>query len=940
MKIALGSPRSSQLLILAALAFVGAGGAAVQGKGTGVEVRAVSPSLQESVPGSVLSLSFQVSNPGQTEQELVEALVLPPGWQAIIPPSRFVLGRLESTSRITAITVPQGARAGHFEITYSVQGQANPAIRDSETVAVQVPAISSLSLVVEEKPDYVVAGRPFDVGVRLTNGGNAPARVRINAESRMPGTHALVDHTEVDVPSGGSQALKITVSTDPKARRQDTQYVVVRAVDEKVAQSIAALTIAMNVYPRASAANEMQLTIPTELSLSTTAGGGATGLDGAWQGAGWLDEGRTRHVEFLLQKTNVSQDNQFGLRNELHLNYASPTLDVRLGDQAYGLSPLTQDLSYGRGAGVDYRTAGRTSLGAYLLGPAPGSSVDTSAGAYLRYALSPRLWAKLNMLSGPGPVVGQAPGGRAATWSAEAGWAVIPHSNLHLEYGRSTAEAGGNGSGSAYRVEFAGSASKSIQYNLTRSHADPDFAGYLRDSDQNNASLAVSLSRHLNGNLSYSTWATNLDLRPDEETAPRERLFQMNLQGALPAHWYGSLGWQDLRREDQLNLVEDDARERALNLTVGRSVGKLAYNMEYSIGEREDLLLHRTGQVQDLKLFAALNVSPSESFTVYAGRGQGDATSSLLGGGNFFGASTAWHPAAPFTLQGYVTASSPSDSGAWTSQVDLSARYLLPNACSLSLRVVGSNFQASAHDFRTLVCYTIPINLPVGVRKSVGQVKGRIYDPALKDKAGVPDAVLMMNGMAAVTDAHGSFRFPPMPPGKYALSIDRKSIGLGRMPDCQSPLLVEVTPGKTTTIEIGIVPAASLSGTVRIVQAEPSGEHSAPVLLGDPTVAADSRVVSNVLVELSNGVDVMRRVTNSSGEYLFDTVQPGKWRFKVYEDNIPAYHRLKPPPSEVVLEPAKRTVIDVEVEPISRQIQMIDDGGDTVVTATSTGAHG
>ena len=50
------------------------------------------------------------------------------------------------------------------------------------------------------------------------------------------------------------------------------------------------------------------------------------------------------------------------------------------------------------------------------------------------------------------------------------------------------------------------------------------------------------------------------------------------------------------------------------------------------------------------------------------------------------------------------------------------------------------------------------------------------------------------------------------------------------------------------------------------------------------------RTLSNVLVEISNGREIVRENTNKKGEFCFKNIRPGKWTLKFYGYNLPANH--------------------------------------------------
>jgi len=83
-------------------------------------------------------------------------------------------------------------------------------------------------------------------------------------------------------------------------------------------------------------------------------GDDSDGFDVEFKGKGTLEEGGRKRVEFLFRGPDTQDKGLYGERDEYYMNYFDPNLDLRLGDQSYGLSRLTSYSRYGRGAEAKY----------------------------------------------------------------------------------------------------------------------------------------------------------------------------------------------------------------------------------------------------------------------------------------------------------------------------------------------------------------------------------------------------------------------------------------------------------------------------------------------------------------------------------------------------------------------------------------------------------
>src|SRR5690606_7301920 len=95
-------------------------------------------------------------------------------------------------------------------------------------------------------------------------------------------------------------------------------------------------------------------------------------------------------------------------------------------------------------------------------------------------------------------------------------------------------------------------------------------------------------------------------------------------------------------------------------------------------------------------------------------------------------------------------------------------------------------FHDRRNESAVVVELSIPFGLPTARKKGIGTLKGLVRH----QETGAPlaNAVLRLNGAAAVTDGGGEFRFPALKPGTVHLDVDAGSIGLDRVPMEKTPM--------------------------------------------------------------------------------------------------------------------------------------------------------
>ena len=467
---------------LSLIAFVMLGWPALafaQGKGHGVEVRAVSPLLEDTTPGRIVSSSFVVTNYSGQEQELRESLQLPEGWNALTPTNTFVLRDAESTTRLVAFQVPRKARAGPHDITYGVQALRDYAIEDAETVTVAVLPLTKLQLLIDEKPQSVISGERFEAKLRLINEGNGELRVRLEVRSQE-NYPAKIEPAQVTLPAGQSTPLLLTVQTNPKETRPRTLVVGIkaRALEMEEGVGAASTTVAVEIIPRVSAKIDPYHRLPVDLTLRAGGEEGSLGAQVEIKGKGALDEEGARHVDFLLRAPSAHDMGSFSEADEYRIKYRDPRGEVRLGDQSYTLSRLTSSWSYGRGLGIDYHPPQqRASFGGYFLEKRWGAADRKEAGLYAGYRVNDKISTQVNFFRKQEDAYRERPATHDTITSLEAQLHPTPDMDLGLEYGTCDSAGRGDSGGDAYRVDLTGRPGRRCHYDLHLTHADPDYYG-------------------------------------------------------------------------------------------------------------------------------------------------------------------------------------------------------------------------------------------------------------------------------------------------------------------------------------------------------------------------------------------------------------------------------------------------------------------------------
>ena len=1072
--------------------------------GHGVEVRSASSQLLEVEPGKIVTGSFLIYNRTQREEEFFEKLTLPSGWQEIASEEfPLKLEPEERQLRVVAFLVPVTSPAGRHQISYSVQSQRDLNIADSDTIEVVVLPVTKLEILVEEKPEVVIAGEAYEVRLRLANKGNNKTDVRLKIKP-TPDYPLSMKPTEIALEAGKSQIIRLEVKTDEKLRKRIKNILEIKAETEESGNGMVSLqqTILVEIIPRVTGESDRYRRLRTQVAIIGAGQDGKSGLQAELSGRGSLDEDRTRRVDFLFRGPDIQERSRRGKRDEFRLSYLHGALALHLGDRGFSLSPLTERFYYGRGAEVNIHPA-KFEIGAFYLESRWEDPKAKKIGTYLGYRFNDRFEIKGNWLSKSKDSTCSFEGYDVEIYSIQTEIDLSEWIRLGLESGLAQGERKGKLSNVAFRIDIDGRISNQIWYAFHKTHAGPEYLGYYNDADYTSGAMTFPIYRKLRGKLSYRSTKSNLDIDSTEETANREKSYQSSISYSFPFGTDISLDYRDLIRGDDALPANYDYREKALRLGVAQTLGKFSLHTHVERGKFEDMLLAITNDnLERYSLYASFRPSYAQTYNLYARIGHGsftphpERTKSVGISGSW---KTKYHLS--FKLN-YQRDNGGSETSEQRDNVFSTFTYTFKNRHALVSRAQWSKYeQKEEEDFSFLVTYTVPLSIPVSKKKSIGVLKGKVYDHEKADRSPISKVILTADGATAITDQNGEFIFPSLAPGIHYLRVERSSIGLNRVATEKLPMTIEVKGGQTAEIEIGVATSCGISGRVAVFAAgsdKDSGDQHTSIVFGSTAspagmekvlcpelrgaalskkllktkeaisvspdvsfvircfkgsdkrvyfsgkevslkaspegiilsdgegekfeekiervvfipqderfcfslngnehrgilgaifaaedssllasnwfpvkdslkgavqfemggqgisefeslkaqaVAASSeslfligsgeeqyfeeddlrkgRGLANTLVQITEGEEVLRQLTDEKGEFSFEDIRPGKWKLKVYDYDLPIHHRLEQEEFQIDLKPGEEKEVTARVTPRLRPIEIIDQG--------------
>jgi len=905
-----------------------------------VEVRPIGRELLETEPRKIVTTVFRVANNTSERQEFISSVKVPEGWILITRDFPFQLLANEADIRLVSFLIPWKALAGKYEVTYLVKARKYPDISDFCTIQVVVLPVAKLEVKSLQAPEYVIAGEDYQASFVVINEGNIEyaVGVRVDSGENYP---FVVDTEKFRLAPGESKTVKVVVETDVNMRkllRHRLQLTAQVFKDEEIKAEATSFT---EVIPRITGVNERFHRIPGEITFRQVSEERKYGFQTEISGQGTLDEEGKRHIRFFLRGPDILDESIFGERDDYYFDYWTKDYELHLGHRSYSLSPLTENYRYGRGI-EGKLNLNNFSLGAYHLKTPWLKPEEEQTAGYIDYSISENYRLRLNYLKKE----------RANDEIVSLHGQLNPAENIDVELEYAYGKKGRKNNRedhNAYLVRLYGYHNR-ISYLLRFIHAGPDYSGYYHDSDSLSGGLAVPLGNNLRLNVNFRQQKDNLDLDPALYSAPLEKYYQLGLNYRFKTGTNVSLDWRDWSREDLLPQPEFDYEENTYRLGASHRFRKLALYTSLEFGKSSDNLTSQNSKLERYTLSSYFRPTRWQSYSGYlqysddGNFGEEKRPFMTAGLDGSFQIGTRNFLGLHFQTKDYQ-----DDYDSDKDIFEIRFSHTLPNEHKILVRGRHTSYGNSEKKEETALMaeYTIPFRLPVSRKRSIGVVKGHVYDEETKQS--IPDVIIRVSAATAVTDKNGNFAFPSLKPGTHYLTVDRGRIGLNRVAVQKNPMEVAVEGGEETWVELGITRGATLFGQIMACQfennhnnnlrAEKNGNnHANHYIVGDGNNNNGSQSsdeakligaygLANILVELTSASEIKRCVTDRKGRFRFEELRPGKWTVRMRRDNLPEYHYFEKDTFEFELKPGEEKEILVKAVPKKRSIRIIEQGG-------------
>ena len=370
--------------------------ASAQGKGQGVDVRASRSKVIQVKPKHIFNAPFRVFNKSGKKRELLEQLDIPEGWRHIASELSFVMEPGDFELRLASVYVPITALAGKYKLVYTIRDPRDRSVIDKEEIQVNVTPVVKLEYVADEVPERVIAGRSYIVKFKVVSSSNVPAEVKVTLTSAY-GLAATADATRFKLDPGGSKLITVKVKTTEDIEKKIRHQLNIDASTDAGGGASFSKNIQVDVIPRVTGKLNRYRRIPAEFEVVYGHEENEQNVSFQVAGGGLFGKEETHEVDFIFRRPMDTDNTLFGFEEEYRISYWSGQKELHIGDQGYGLSPLTELYRFGRGVEVgagwkDYLVNG------YFMETHLEDPETKQVGTSATYSASELLDLKLNFL--------------------------------------------------------------------------------------------------------------------------------------------------------------------------------------------------------------------------------------------------------------------------------------------------------------------------------------------------------------------------------------------------------------------------------------------------------------------------------------------------------------------------------------------------------------
>lgn len=818
-------------------------------------------------PGQHCTFAFKVSNSGSSPVNLSPEFNIPAGWTCICPDTSFFIGPGEISIRLMTIIIPMRIPSGSYNFSYilSIKETGEIVLLTREIKVREKAGIAVKSI---DAPSYILAGEPFYTTFLVKNMSNSAQRISLVSRNAQ-----ITGDSVLQLPADASAEVKLLTNTDKNIPATQNEIITLEArlsgsLDNDL-QKRSFGNEFIKVIPLREKQSDRFYQLPVDVkivSLGKQTGTGKilSGWQGEIYGKGYLAPFSSQQLEFRFRGPDQFQISPLGMTEEYFISYSSGIISAFAGDKTFSLTPLTEQCRFGRGAEFSF-TKGNTSWGAFYANARYTPFVKNEQAVYGSFRWKNESFVTTSFLR----KITSDESDPANLFSVMAGSTFFKVLKVNAEMATGYRD---NKNGSSLRVDLQGEISK---FNISGQYiyADASYPGYYSNSRIANVTAWMAVCSKISTSVTINHDDQNAALDTLLGTAPASENYLASIIYRFKKENYLILTGGTTQRKDRMPLQSFYYKENSFRALFSQKSGKVTFQLEGEAGQTHNLRDNVQGSVWSSQVNISFIASKSMNITAFAGQ-----VNSLRYTGNrynqwMYGGGIYYNLKNNFNLYArYQNTFSPEEYYLDRNVLDFHMGYKLGRYQEINM-VCRKTLVRKRKDDENLafsVGYVLHLRAPVKKTGQTVTVSGTLHKSGNTTIDGI---ILHLNGHTAVSDKEGNFTFVNVRPDTYNMIVEKTSMVFGEIIDHKMPVTVNAVSGAETRIDLNIVKACRITGNLAYLDnnTRPNErQHASPFINGA------------VLIEITNGEDTYRKLTDSDGAFSINNLRPGVWRVNVY----------------------------------------------------------
>lgn len=869
-----------------------------------LEIILINKNKIELKPGSSYNAAIMLVNNSDVDKEFLLKINSPEDLSPLIDYSTVIVEKTSKKLKIFSFYVNKSARVGDYSIEIIAYDKLEDIKIGNVKIPVHIKPQYELLTKVLNAPDYLLSGDTLSVQFMVQNLSNTKAKIQatiINGKISETKTFSLAPDSLI--------FIRVFVTTQEDLIHYAQNSVSLSTLITENPETKSNISYVYDVIPSGKIKFDSYNRIPTKISglfvTNNQTGERKYGYMFDIRGAGIISKRKKRKLDFHFRGPNRQGNPILGQTDEYNVKYSSPHSKVKLGDNSYSLTDLTEGSRSGRGAEYEHILK-RLRFGTFINYPRFYPSLQRVASVYSSYFIKDKLNLKVGYLN---KLYVADSAAQLISISGEV--SPVSWADIKFEYATGMAN---NKMTKAYSTDLRLHHSR-YRLFFTYTKADKDFPGYLSNSQYVSSGISTSILRKIDLNLNYNYNHTNIALDTMYANAPLTNNLSFSAGYAINFNHSLNIG-VSMRKSEDISMPKlFNYKEYTARIGIRSRIKRFGIIAYGAMGKTENFLPLKEGEITTVlnaNLTLQYNINKNifaKCFITYMD-GQQYLSDDITN--YFYGAiiDAHWNNKIKILFQ-YQNDYRVEEYYKDRSILGLQANYMIHTNHEIAL---GADYDLRKNSLNNTVLsaslkYTYTINVPVSRREDIGSLHGKITNNGVENVKGIQ---FTLAGNIVFSDKNGEFDIPFVETGTHFLFMDNSKSGLNTIAETPGPYKIDIIPGKKTYFEVSLTKSGKISGSIIIEEDKNKNRRG--------FIPAKAKL-DKLIIEVQKDGETFRVFTKEDGTFHFNDLRPGGWKLIVYDNGIPDGYKLLNNEYQVHLSSTETKNINVIIKKISRKIK-------------------